>query len=372
MSTSQDWPFTDITTVGRRGELLVLAGVAPDGVPVTVIRLAPGPSTDAELHGRFRDAVEEVRRNPRPGYPPVMWADTETLVPWAATYADPTHAGADLIAAVFDPAGPPPVAPPSPPPAPAATAAAGPGAPVVGSSRMSLFIGISAGVVSLLLVVGIVVGMAVRSESSASSGPTATSSFSVQPTQPTVATTTDGFNTGSPRPKPTLRKVKPKSVYGPTWKASDPVYPMAFANLPWAFRAPSDFDCLITGTSADVTQLSCLKLFAEPGEQRRATIVDRTCPGTKCTTSERERFQMYPSGDKVKWKRKDATTWYHVKTFTNQQNGGKYFAFYLSHLYRDGSGHLRKHVSVYGEAPVGKYAVQIQKMVNDIRTQSGS
>ncbi|HEX6446431.1 MAG TPA: hypothetical protein VF053_15150 [Streptosporangiales bacterium] len=366
--TTEDWPFTDITTVGRRGDLLVLAGVAPDGVPVTIVRLAPGPSTDAELHRRFHDAVAAVRHDPRPGYPQVIWADTETLVPWAATYPDPAHVGADLIAAAFDPAGqPPPV--PQPAPAPGGT-----GNPVVSSSRTSLFVGIGAGVVSLLLVLGIVVGMAVRSESSASSSPTATSSFSVPPTQPrpTAATTTDGFNTGSPRPKPTLKRVRPKSVYGPTWKSSDPVYPMAFSSLPWAFRAPSDVDCLITGTSADVTQLSCLKLFADPGEQRRATIVDRTCPGSRCTTSERERFQVYPSGDKVRWKRKDATTWYYVKTFTNQQNGGKYFAFYLSHLYRDGSGHLRKHVSVYAEAPVGRFATQIQKMVNDIRSQSGS
>lgn len=345
----------------------MLSGVAPDGVPVTITRLAPGPSTDAALHDRFRAAVEEVRRNPPPGSPPVMWADTETLVPWAATYADPTHVGADLIAAAFDPSTPPPPPPPPPPGPPVPTEAA-----VVGSSRTSLFIGIGAGVVSLLLVLGIVVGMAVRSESSASSSPTAVPSYSVPPTRPTAATTTDGFNTGSPRPKPTLKHVKPKSVYGPTWKSSDPVYPMTFASLPWAFRAPSDFDCLITGTSADVTQLSCLKLFAEPGEQRRATVVDRTCPGARCTTAERKRYQTYPSGDKVTWKRKDATTWYHVKTFRNQQNGGKYFAFYLSHLYRDGSGHLRKHVSVYAEAPVGKYAVQIQKMVNDIRTQSGS
>lgn len=367
MSISGEWPFTDITTVGRRGDLLVLSGLAPDGAPVTIVRLAPGPSTDAALHDRFREAVEEVTRSARPGYPRVMWADTETLVPWAATYGDPDHAGADLIAAAFDPAAQPPPAPPPP-----AAAAARTDTAVVRSSRTSLFIGISAGVVSLLLVLGIVVGMTVRSESSADSGPTATSSFSVPPSQPTAATTTDGFNTGSPRPKPTLRHVKPKSVYGPTWSSSDPVYPMAFASLSWAFRAPSDFDCLITGTSADVTQLSCLKLFADPGEQRRATVVDRTCPGTRCTTAERERFQMYPSGDKVRWKRKDATTWYHVKTFTNHQNGGRYFAFYLSHLYRDGSGRLRKHVSVYAEAPVGRYAVQIQKMVNDIRTQSGS
>lgn len=346
----------------------MLSGVAPDGVPVTITRLAPGPSTDAELHDRFRAAVEEIRRNPRPGYPQVMWADTETLVPWAATYADPAHAGADLIAAAFDPAAPPPPATPSPP----AEAPAERGTPHGGSSRASLFIGISAGVVSLVLVLGIVVGMTARSEWSAGSDPTATSSFSAPATQPTAATTTDGFNTGSPRPKPTLRHVKPKSVYGPTWRSTDPVYPMGFATLPWAFRAPSDFDCLITGTSADVTQLSCLKLFADPGEQRRVTIVDRTCPGAKCTKAQRERFQMYPSGDKVRWKRKDATTWYYVKTFRNQQNGGKYFGFYLSHLYRDGSGHLRRHVSVYAEAPVGRYAVQIQKMVNDIRTQSGS
>ncbi|MBO0826900.1 MAG: hypothetical protein J2P24_03885 [Streptosporangiales bacterium] len=366
MSISGDWPFTDITTVGRRGDLLVLAGVAPDGAPVTITRLAPGPSTDAALHDRFRAAVEQVRRNPRPGHPPVMWADTRTLVPWAATYADPAHTGADLIAAAFDPAAPPPpVAPPPPAPAAGTTEA-------VRSSRTSLLIGISAGVVSLLLVLGIVVGMTVRSESSASNSPTATSSFSAPPTQPTAATTTDGLSTGSPQPKPTLKNVKPKSVYGPTWTSSDPVYPMAFATLPWAFRTPSDFDCLITGTSTDVTQLSCLKLFADPGEQRRATIVDRTCPGTKCTTAERERFQMYPSGDKVAWRRKDATTWYYVRTFTNQQSGGKYFGFYLSHLYRDGSGRLRKHLSVYAEAPVGRYAVQIQKTVNDIRTQSGS
>ena len=96
MVSEESWPFHGERTVGRRGDLLVLAAQAPDGRPVTIVRLAPGAGP--ELHQEFRAAVRVAGEHAAArGLPRIAWHDLDTLLPWAATYDDPRHLGADLL-----------------------------------------------------------------------------------------------------------------------------------------------------------------------------------------------------------------------------------------------------------------------------------
>lgn len=366
------WPFTDVRTVGRRGDLLVLSGNAPDGVPVTITRLAPGPATDPATHRRFHEAVEEMRRRTAPDDPPITWWDTRTLSPWIATYADTAHRGADLLAGYFAPGaypgqGPPPLYPPAPVQAPDAALAS------VGRRFLPRII---AGGVALVIVVMTlaVVGAVVRSGSEAS--PSGTSTLTGAPTSYATSSSSPGLATGNPssstpEPKPTLRRVKPKAVYGPTWKPDDDTYTMAFAGDDYAFRAPGDFDCFRAGATSRDTYIRCTKLLAVPEEARRLTVINQVCAKTTCSSTEWKPMVKRLGVAPKKWKTKDKTTRYAVETYRNEQNGEKYFRYYLSHTYPADDGKLGKHVSAVAEAPVGRYAGQLQKTVNDIRTQSG-
>ncbi|MQA77069.1 MAG: hypothetical protein GEV10_01070 [Streptosporangiales bacterium] len=367
------WPFTDVRTVGRRGDLLVLEGTAPDGVPVTITRLAPGPATDPATHRRFHEAVEEMRRRTGPGDPPITWWDTRTLSPWIATYADTSHRGADQLAGYFAPSHAPGRYPPPPAytPAPAGPA---PDAALASVGRRFLPRIIAAGAAVVVLVMTLaVVGAVVRSGSEAT--PSESSTLAGVPTgYPTSSSSpsmTTGGPTATPAPKPTLRRVKPKAVYGPTWKSGDDTYTMAFAGDDYAFRAPGDFDCFRAGATSRDTYIRCTKLLAVPEESRRLTVINQVCAKTTCTSTEWKSMVRRLGVAPKKWKTKDKTTRYAVETFRNEQNGEKYFRYYLSHTYPDDDGKLGRHVSAVAETPVGKYAGQLQKTVNDIRTQSG-
>ncbi|MQA03672.1 MAG: hypothetical protein GEV07_13440 [Streptosporangiales bacterium] len=378
MSADDLWPFTDVRTADRRGDLLVLEGTAPDGAPVTITRLAPSAATDPEMHRRFHDAVEEASRCIGPTDPRIAWWDTATLSPWAATYDDPHHRGAEMIGALLDPQS----ALPQPVVQPAAETAPEPVLATLGRTegpsglqrRLPLLVGTVAGVAVLVLALGIT-GFVTRDQPTA--GPTAGQSSSPAPsyTSPSMPTATDTDGpTGSSRPtatsRPTLRKVEPKSVYGPTWKRTDSTLTVDLAGLDYAFRVANDYDCFLAGTTSEATHVRCLKLLASEKKMRNLTLTNRDCMGNRCERSQVRLFEALLEGNEhVEWKRKDKTTRYFVTRYVNPMNGERYFKFFLSHVYEDGNE--AKHVGVVGEAPVGKFAKEIQKTVNDVRTQSG-
>lgn len=374
MPADELWPFTDVRTADRRGDLLVLEGTAPDGAPVTITRLAPSAATDPVMHQRFHDAVEEASRCIGPNDPRIAWWDTATLSPWAATYDDPHHRGAEMIGALLDPASALPAAEMvQEAPADAARlqpADGGPPRPTGLQRRLPLLVGTVAGVAVLVLALGIT-GFVTRERPTAQqSSPAATGTSA--PSMPTATGTDDPTGTRQPTPtkKPTLRKVKPKAVYGPTWKRDDHTFTVDLAGLDYAFRVANDYDCFLAGNTKDATHVRCLKLLAKDARMRNLTVTNRQCMGYKCEPDQIRLFEALLEGNEhVEWKRKDETTRYFVKRYVNPLNGEKYFKFFLSHVYEDGN--RVKHVGVVGEAPVGKYAKQIQKTVNDIRAQSG-
>lgn len=452
MSAFDLWPFTDVSTVERRGELQVLAGTSPDGLPVTITRLTPDTARDATLRRRFKDAVEAATRHTGPDDPPILWADTSTLVPWAATYDDAEHRGADLIGHIFEsdvtadaqtshetqvqqqtdseksvpaldpnaygsydtpapahdtpppqyetprplydtprpvehstprpghpggPGGSP--APPSQPPG----GGTGGGDGKSGGSRTPLFVGLGVGGLVVVLLLGSLVALAATRERDTSGDPgkvpTAAKSSSGTPTN---VISTGASDTSSPTSsssasesaKPKLRDVKPVSVYGPTWKKGDSTYLMAFSQLGWAYRAPGDFDCLVRDHTSKKTRITCTKLLAKKSKSRRVLLVDRKCSGKSCSAKEEKKAEKDPWGRKIhNWKRKDKHTKYVTGTFHNKDNDKKYFGFYMSYYYKDGKGHRNRHILAYGDAPAGsKYAKQIQKTINSVRTQSGA
>ncbi|MGH3096062.1 MAG: hypothetical protein ACRDMV_08705 [Streptosporangiales bacterium] len=452
MSAFDLWPFTDVSTVERRGELQVLAGISPDGLPVTITRLTPDTARDAALRQRFKDAVEAATRHTGPDDPPILWADTSTLVPWAATYDDADHRGADLIGHIFEsdvaapeqtshvtrvpqqsdseksvpaldpnaygsyggpaqtrdapapqydtprplydtprpvehttphpgrlgqPAGP--GGPPRPPGGGGTSGGDGKGG---GASRTPLFIGLGVGGLVVVLLLGSLVALAATRERDTSGDPgkvpTAAQSSSSTPTNQITTAPAKSSPTASSSPtesaKPKLKDVKPVSVYGPTWKKGDDTYLMAFSQLGWAYRAPGDFDCLVREHTSAKTRITCTKLLGKKSKSRRVLLVDRKCSGKSCSGKEQKKVEKDPWGRKVhNWKRKGKHTKYVTGTFHNTDNDKKYFGFYMSYYYKDGKGHRNRHVLAYGDAPAkSKYAKQIQKTINSIRTQSGA
>lgn len=79
----------------------VLVGAGADGRRVDLVRLGPGPSSDAAARDRFAAAVRELADR-RPGSVPA--ADLNAPGPWAAVQPDDAMAGR-LLAAAAGPAG---------------------------------------------------------------------------------------------------------------------------------------------------------------------------------------------------------------------------------------------------------------------------
>lgn len=383
MSVDESWPFHGERTVGRRGDLLVLAAQAPDGRPVTIIRLAPGAGT--ELHQDFREAARVAGEyaNAR-NLPPVAWQDLDTLLPWVATYDDPRHLGADLVERVLE-VGPAAFAPDDLPPSAIVSAPGGHSGDLPPEwtpprdtskplKRHALMLGaVGGGLALVLIITGLAFGFA-HSRDDAQPTPTRQTTLSswTPPTAVPGVTSTDGpTRTSRPRPSPTLAHRKPVSVYGPTWNRHDATTTIAFPELGWAFRTARGVDCLVTGEYKKLTKVTCINLRALGKGPRRITIVDQTCTKPRCSRQERKYLERDLSGHKVDWKKKGKHTKYRVETFRHEQYHQRYLRFSMSHYYRDAKDRLRRHVSVYGEAPVGRSARKIEKVVNDIRTQTG-
>ncbi|MBO0890840.1 MAG: hypothetical protein J2P14_07980, partial [Acidothermales bacterium] len=407
MTAFDMWPFTDVHTVERRGDLDVLSGMSPDGLPVTITRVAPDAARDGDRRRRFRDAVETATRRATADDPPILWADTATLVPWAATYDDAAHRGADLIAGIYESgelatggapgaaasttAQPPEEksvpaldpeslaryqtlqpgyeAPPydapgqgPPPSGPGLPQAPGHRAPGGGSSaRTPLMVGLGIGGLVLVLLLGslIAVGLSRKNESveagatsSTYQAPqTATAHISTGPESPSPTPGESSSATASPRP--TLRAVKPMPVVGPMWSSKDSTFTMAFSQFGWAFRAPHNYNCFM-GTDTEIKR-KVVCWGPKPGGRKQASdglsLVVQQCAKNTCTAAEKKLYDTDPWGRPVKHaKTKDATTKYESKTNTDKQDGGrKYYVEWIGHYYVRG-GHMY-HISAAGDAP---------------------
>lgn len=429
MTAFDVWPFTDVHTVGRRGDLDVLSGMSPDGLPVTIVRVAPDAARDGDRRRRFRAAVEAATRRATADDPPILWADTATLVPWAATYDDAAHRGAELIAGIYEsgelatggapgtpaaPAAQPPAAeksvpaldpeslvgyqtmqpgygtpsygtPPAygtPPSGPGMPAAPGQQPPGGGSrSRAPLMVGLGIGGLVLVLLLGslIAVGLS-RKDRSIEAGATsstyqapqtATAHISTGPESPSPTPGESSSASGSP--KPTLRAVQPKPVVGPMWTSKDHTWLMAYSQFGWAFRAPHNYNCFM-GTDTEIKR-KVVCWGPKPGGRKEAsdgfTMVVQQCATTTCTAKEKKLYDTDPWGRPVKHaKTKDSTTKYATGIKKDAKDGNRrYYIEWIGHYYVRG-GHMY-HISAAGDAPAGTLGVNLQKTLNDIRTQSG-
>lgn len=427
MTAFDVWPFTDVHTVERRGDLDVLSGMSPDGLPVTITRVAPDAARDGDRRRRFRAAVEAATRRATADDPPILWADTATLVPWAATYDDAAHRGADLIAGLYESGelgtgGSPGAAPSAPAQSPAEKSVpaldpeslaryqtlqpgygtpsydtspgygvpAGPGLPQApaqqpagagSTSRTPLMVGLGIGGLVVVLLVGslIAVGLSRRDPSievgataSTYQAPqTATAHISTGPESPSPTPSESSSATSSP--KPTLRAVKARPVVGPMWGSKDRTYTMAFSQFGWAFRAPHNYNCFM-GTDTEIKR-KVVCWGPKPGGRKEAndgfTLVVQQCAKTTCSASEKKLYDTDPWGRPVKHaKTKDATTKYVSRFNKNDKDGNRrYYVEWIGHYYVRG-GHMY-HISAAGDAPAGTLGVNLQKTLNDIRTQSG-
>lgn len=434
MTAFDVWPFTDVHTVERRGDLDVLSGMSPDGLPVTITRVAPDAARDGDRRRRFRAAVEAATRRATADDPPILWADTATLVPWAATYDDAAHRGADLIAGIYEsgefaagdtpgrPSTPGAVAsgpaqassaeksvpaldpeslvgyqtiqpgygtpsydsPPGygrPPQGPALPEPPGPPPGGGSTSRTPLMVGLGVGGLVVILLVGSLVAVGLsRKDATVQAGSTASTYQAPQTatarisTGPESASPTPGeSSSATSSPKPKLRNVKPKPVIGPMWGSKEKTWLMAFSQFGWAFRAPRDFNCFM-GTDTEIKR-KVVCWGPKPGGRKNAnngfTMVVQQCAKTTCTAKEKKLYDTDPWGRPVKHaKKKDATTKYVARFQKDAKDGNRrYYVEWIGHYYVRG-GHMY-HISAAGDAPAGKLGVNLQKTLNDIRTQSG-
>lgn len=374
MNSFDQWPFDDVRSVERRGDLEVLQGISPDGVPVTITRLAPDVADRRAAHERFRLAVQAATRQAGADDPPVLWADTAALNPWAATHDDPHRRGAALLSAAYQSVGAPPGAreqqpygPPWPPRAP--------GDPQVSGqrSRLPWLLAFGAGGVVLVLLLGVAVSLGLTREVEALDPPTQepVPTESVRFTPGPSVTYTSASPTTPPEPK--LKDRKPVSVYGPVWRKGEKTFTMNFYQLGWSFRAPGDFDCFVGNHTKTRTKITCTRILNKlKNDLRGMVIVDRQCSDKSCSAAERKTCRTDHTGQPVKkLKPKDATTQYRTKSFTDQKTKRKGFALAMVHYYKGKSGHQNKCVLTLASGAVGKEAKQMQKTVNDIRTQTG-
>src|SRR5690606_4921544 len=319
----------------------------------------------------------------------VLWADTATLVPWAATYDDPQLRGAALIARIYSSGSAPDVgAAPSatpqqapgersvpalddePPPtyhtgqgdpsyAPQPPQPPQPPVPRERRSRAPRLVAFAAGGLVLVLLLGVAISIGLTREPEASGSPSESPSAvpteslefspgpSTAPPTPTPTATT---------PKPTLKPRKPVSVYGPVWKKGEKTYTMDFAQLGWAWRAPGDFDCLVVEQTKNKVRVTCTKLLKKkPDDNRRLLIIDRQCSGTSCSPAEQKLCGTDKDGYKPPLKKKDATTRYNTTTYKDKKTKDKTFAEFMLHYYKGKSGPRNKCVLVYVEGKVGAY-----------------
>jgi hypothetical protein len=279
--------------------------------------------------------------------PPAGPSPTPTYPPPAATPAGP---------ALTPPLGPPVFRPPGPPTPP---------------RRTGLLVAAIAGATVLIMLVCGGAGLALRAQREPTG--TARPSATAAPTESVPGPTGPSPTGPSPRPSPqssatpTLKSaVSPATVVGPTFRAGEATYTMAFPGWPFAFRVPKTWGCLKGNFEGlpDALAWVCVD-EGNAGARQKANVLLRRCP-TTCTGPEQTVMDKVWFDKPEQAVRADATTRY-VETARNTEG---LYTVDMSHFFAPGPGRPPQwQVGVFVQSPPGTKAA-VQKIVNDVRAQT--
>jgi hypothetical protein len=371
----------------RTGEAgSVLAAVAPDGRPVDLVVLGPGPSTDAATRDRFAAAVERITSQ-RPGL--VLGAAPAAPVPWVALPAGTTtrtsdsDLASDLLGTALPP-GPrqdpaeatrgPRFAPywqgrtytrPTPPLLPATAPAP---APLTASTRRRWLLAI---VVALLLLLLALLWLLLAQNRTSASDPRPVPGITATPhaTPDRVPSPTPS---GSPTDSPTSRPTGPSpgtgvspsgpGVLGPGFGPQDDTYTVSLEGLVFSFEIPSTWGCMrsddAAGPDAAVRWL-CMDegwlLDDSGGIPPGGVVQQEPCP-EGCTPEQWAALRQKDAPG-VRWSQADPTTLIHEDVALDETTGESRYLIRMSHVFAAGEGAGSKpdtHVYVSLSVPLEK------------------
>lgn len=203
-------------------------------------------------------------------------------------------------------------------------------------------------------------------------GPLPTDSPSADPTSdpsdPTESPTT------GPTTKPTYADGPPGPVAGPTYGKGEPTYLMELRGMPFKFRTPGTWGCVSGSVKGrpDVKAWICADEAGTWGNGERPAVPGRAeiylekCPAP-CGAAQWKKLRdtAFDLDDKT-WKPTDSTTRYAEERL---QSGKAQLS--MSHIFASkAGGKPDSHIGIkVSGAPADKKTMQ--KLINEIRTQSG-
>jgi hypothetical protein len=252
------------------------------------------------------------------------------------------------------------------PPSRATAGAPPPGKPPAAGTKQAKYVGF--GTVLTLVVCYALLPAGINLTSRLGDGPDPVPHGHVTPV-PTL--TGAPFVSPSPESPPAALRddARPVSVVGPFWEAGEKTYTMNFRGVPFAFRTGKTWGCLggtwehDDGKPIEGLGWRCIDERAGP-KRPQIDLLIRRCE-RHCSAGEQARLDTDWLDDPVSYVRRDATTRYAERT-----RNGKY-TLVVSHFFADKpGGRLGWQVALQAECrPIDQATVQ--KIVNDIRTQSG-
>lgn len=224
------------------------------------------------------------------------------------------------------------------------------------------------GVVVVLVLVGVVGLVVLRSQGSEENTATATSTRSGESSSSTSsasATTTAGASPSAGTP--VLREgLTPVAILGPTWQEGEDTYTMAFKDWPFAFRAPGSWGCLKGSVDniPDAQAWGCVD-EGNPDSGQRFDLMLRKCPAA-CDAATQEQFNAAWFDDPAAAERVDDRTAY-VETAANGE--GKFVLDFSRFFAAEPGGEPVWQVGVYLESPQATKDA-VLKTLNDVATQT--
>jgi hypothetical protein len=390
-------------TARRRGEAVgaVYSGLAPDGGPVTLVLLGPGPSADAASRDRFSCAVAALT-----GRPGAVLADGSTQPwPWAAL---PPDASGDRVAdGLLDAVVPAPAVgaaaargpgfephwtgcadpPPWPPePAPAAE-------PPAPADRTLWWV---LGGVAALLALALVAVLGVRAvlapedplpPASPIRTPTATPAPQPPRTQqapapspspdasapPTATTPGTPGTAGTPgvQPPQPPPATSGSGVVGPSYTADDETREMRLEGLPFSFRVPPTWGCLRSATAeAPAVRYLCVDetWLVEGRDGRPPVAIIEVLPcAPPCGDNQWSGLRHRYAPDAA-WRSVDAGT---SVAEDSPPNPPGWYRVRMSRIFGAGGGTARPqlHVFVSLSGPADQVHT-LRKILNDVRANT--
>jgi hypothetical protein len=363
-ATSQTGPYTLTTRLGHGKLGGVFLAVDKTGRHAIVARLSSSaPDADRK---RFAEAVRELAVGETDGAG-VLGAEPKVTRPWVATaLGNPT--GADKLFADFDPslrlrghvpASEADLTPPHPfsqfPP-----------------SRS----GIGA-LVPILIAIGVVLALCLGLGTAGA----------VLVSRPTPQQNGHGWDGGMDHPMPSAptpsssptppSKVSPapepptKGSWPASWKKfgkTDKTYTMKLAGVPFSFRVPASWGCLLLSSDANTTVVSCIE-DSYPNDQRpRVRLTFRACPNSCSATQQRQqRADIETFGQR--WIAPDTqSTYAEAKSVSTSIGDGRYVVAISRFFHSKSGGSLDRQLIITGSG--GKDRVdQVQQTLNDIRVR---